>query len=245
MRLQELDRLAVRPPREAVSTATSGASIYSAWLRGCLVGAGLALALSGVMSVLIRLVLSEYRTEAARSLSAALVAVAAILEGGIIGYCQWRVLRRVFPTMSSRMWVGATMVAAAVGCVIPWLPTSFATASSAAAKFGDVSMSLFAAARLSILTGVLIGIVWGVSQYVILHRHAHHASIWVLSSTAAWAIAFAAVYFAAFWPDRTAAPFVHVLLAADAGVLLGLALGLLNGRALLALRSRLLTPRAV
>jgi hypothetical protein len=190
------------------------------------------------------LFLDEYRSEAVRTFSVALVAIAAVLEGGIIGYCQWRVLRRIFPTLSSRMWVGTTMAAAAVGCAIPWLPTTFATTAAAADRFGDVSVGLFDAVGLSIFTGALIGTVWGVAQYVILHRHAHHAFIWVLSSTAAWAIGFAAVYFAAFWPDRTVHPFIHVLIAADAGVLLGLALGLLNGGALLALRSRLLAPRA-
>ncbi len=244
MRLQEVDRLVVRSPREGAYTASAGASIYSAWLRGCVIGSGLALTLSGVIAVMMSLFLAEYRSEAARTLSVVIIAVVAVLEGGIIGYCQWRVLRRVFPTMSSAMWVGTTMAAAAVGCAIPWLPTSFATTAAAAGRFGDVSIGLFDAARLSIVTGALIGIVWGVAQYAILHRHAHHASIWVLSSTAAWAIAFAVVYFAAFWPDRTVHPFLHVLLAADAGVLLGLVLGLLNGRALLALRSRLLSPHA-
>jgi thiamine transporter ThiT len=135
--------------------------------------------------------------------------------------------------MSSATWVGATMIAAAFGCVLSWVPTSFALAAAAAVKFGDVTLSFPAIARITLETGALVGLVWGVAQYIVLRLHAHQAGAWILTNTLAWTASFMSLYFAAFLPDRTTSPAFHIILAAIAGVVLSSFLGLLNGYVLL------------
>jgi hypothetical protein len=141
-------------------------------------------------------------------------------------------------------WVGATMIAAAFGCVLSWVPTSFALTAAAAVTLGDVTLSFPAIARITLETGALVGLVWAVAQYAVLRLHAHHAGSWILSNALAWTASFTSLYLAAFLPDRTTSPAFHIILTAIAGVVLGSFLGLLNGYVLVRLRSRLLNPHS-
>jgi hypothetical protein len=229
-------------PAQLISTAGSTDWISRAWWKSCIVGTLLAVTVSALVSVVVSLYLAEFRSGIYSVAAVELVAIAAVFEGALIGYFQWRVLRRVFPTMSSATWVGATMIAAAFGCVLSWVPTSFALTAAAAAKFGDVTLSFPAIARITLETGALVGLVWGVAQYAVLRLHAHQARGWILTNTLAWTATFMSLYFAAFLPDRTTSPAFHIILAAIAGVILGSFLGLLNGYVLVRLRSRLLDP---
>jgi hypothetical protein len=213
--------------------------ICSAWVRACIAGPAIAFAVSAAMSVVVGRELAEYRANPQQLLSAGVFIAAAILEGGLIGYVQWRVLRRMFPTMSGPMWITATIVAAAAGCVLSGVPTSFALTAALASRIGDVTVGAAAAMRISIVTGALVGLVWGVTQYTVLRLHAHEPTAWILSNTAAWTIGFAAVFFAAFLPDRTMHPAIQIALAAGAGIILGGAVGVLNGWTLRHLHPRL------
>src|SRR5687768_1027217 len=81
-------------------------TIYSAWRRACLAGAALAVTISAIAVAVVKMNFAEYRSGIHSVMAAEFVAIAAVLEGALIGYFQWRVLRRVFPTMSSGAWVG-------------------------------------------------------------------------------------------------------------------------------------------
>jgi hypothetical protein len=199
--------------------------------------------ISALVLSIVRMNFAQYRSGIYSAVSAELIAIAAVFEGALIGYFQWRVLRRVFPTMSSAAWVGATMIAAAGGFVFSWLPTSFALTSALASRIGDNTISPLAMTRVFLVTGTLVGLLWGVAQSAVLRLHVHHAEAWIVASTIAWALGFPAVAFAAFWPDRTVSFGIHILLAAGAGIVLGSLFGLLHGRLLLRLRSRLLHAR--
>jgi hypothetical protein len=234
----------VRRPAEVIYTGGSTDWIYRAWWKSCILGTLSAVAVSALVSVVVSLYLVEFRSGIYSVAAAELVAIAAVLEGAIIGYFQWRVLCRVFPTMSSATWVGATMIAAAFGCVLSWAPTSFALTAAAAIRLGDVTLGLPAIVRITLETGALVGLVWGVAQYAVLRFHVHRAGVWILANTLAWAASFMSLYFAAFLPDRTTSPAVHIILAVIAGLVLGSFLGLLNGYVLVRLRSRLWNPHS-
>lgn len=216
--------------------------IYPAWLRSCILGSTLALAISGVISVLVNTYLAQYRSGVYSLIAAGAVGIAAILEGALIGYMQWRVLRRVFPTMTSTLWVGATMIAAISGYALSWLPTSYALAAALATRIGDMTVSPSVMARISIVTGALVGLVWGVTQFAVLRFHVHQAGSWIVASMISWTLSFACVYLSAFLPDRTTNPFLRIGLAALSGLVLGSFLGIMHGHVLTKLRSRLLVP---
>jgi hypothetical protein len=213
-----------------------------AWMWSCLSGSMIGMTVSAAIAALALSHLAGYRYGAPRLVSVELTAIAAVLEGAFIGYFQWRMLRRIFPTMSSGAWVGASMIAAGSGCVLSWLPTSFALTSALAPRFGDVSVDPIGIARFSIVTGSLVGLVWGVAQYFVLRRHVHRAGLWILASVIAWTMSFVWIYMAAMLPDRSTSALIQILLGTFSGFVLGTAIGLVQGYVLNGLGSRLLTP---
>jgi hypothetical protein len=92
------------------------------------------------------------------------------------------------------------------------------------------------------VTGALVGLVWGVAQYLVLRLHARPAGVWIVASTMIWTIAFPWLYFAAFLPDRTMNWGIHIVLGAGAGLVVGILMGLLQRWVLARLRPRLLIP---
>jgi hypothetical protein len=214
--------------------------VRPAWIRSCVLASVAAMTLAAVISVVVSAYLAQYRSGTYKVVAVELVAMASVVEGALIGYFQWRVLRRLFPTMSSSYWVSATMIAAGAGCLLSWLPTSFALTTALASRIGDVTPEPAVIARVSLVTGALVGLVWGVAQHAVLRLHAHRTGSWILASITSWAISFVCLYVAAFLPDRATNPLIHIALGALAGLVLGLTLGLLQGRVLAGLHSRLL-----
>lgn len=224
-----------------VHTRRIDRGLLIAWVRSCITGTVLAATASAVISLFMTASQDPQRRAGEYSgFTFQLVAIASVLEGALIGYFQWRLLRRLFPTMSGGRWVASTMIAAGSGCLLNWLPTSFVLTSALASSTGNNSVSTAAAIRISIVTGPLIGLIWGVAQYAVLRLHAHHAAAWIVASTIAWTVSFGPLYLSAFASDRAATPLIHILLAAGGGVTLGCFLGLLHGRVVTALRSRLM-----
>jgi len=240
MKPQSIERSSVRHSAESVRIYKCSGWIAPAWMWGCIVGSVLAMTISVLILKLISLYLAQYRSGIYAVVSVELAAMTAVLEGGVIGYFQWRVLRRLFPTMTGWSWVSATMIAAGSGCLLSWLPTSFALTAALASRIDDLTPEPPVVLRLCLVTGALVGLVWGVVQYAVLHLHVHRAGSWIITSTLSWTISFIWLYVAAFWPDRTTSPLIQMALGAFAGLFLGLALGLLQGRVLTRLPSRLL-----
>ena len=240
MKAHSMEKLSLRRPTELVHAGNHRGWVRPAWLWSCALGSAAAMSISALAAVVVRTYLAQYRSGTHQVVGAELMALAAGLEGAVIGYFQWRVLRRLFPTMTSGPWVATTMIAAGSGCLLSWLPTSFALTSVLASRIGDVTMGPLVIARISLVTGALIGLVWGVAQYAVLRLHAHRAGSWIVASTMSWTVSFAWLYLAAFWPDRTVSPVIHVALGALAGLVFGLVSGLLQGHVLARLHSRLL-----
>lgn len=146
--------------------------LFLAWVRSCILGTVLA----ATASAAILFFVTASRTPQGRpgeysGFAFQLVAIGSVLEGALIGYFQWRLLRRISPTMNGARWVASTMIAAGSGCLLNWLPTSFALTSALANSIGDSSVSTADVIRISIVTGPLIGLIWGVAQYAVLRLH--------------------------------------------------------------------------
>lgn len=69
--------------------------------------------------------LSDIPGIGAALLSAGLMTTTGVLEGGVVGYAQWLVLRKAIPAIGWRSWVIATII----GAVIAWF-------------FGSIPMTL-------------------------------------------------------------------------------------------------------
>jgi hypothetical protein len=98
--------------------------LWRDWTVSCALGEFIGIGLAGIVATIMIAGMGEPQTPLqAWSSYGAMVAVGAV-EGSAIGYFQWRVLRRLFPAMTARAWVGATLAVAVLGWAVGMLPST-------------------------------------------------------------------------------------------------------------------------
>jgi hypothetical protein len=160
------------------------------------------------------------------------VLVAGVVQGGLLGFAQSRVLRLYLPWLSGTAWTAAT----AIGTGLAWL---FALSA--------VQMFMRAPPDLPVMTsvvavvamgGLALGAIVGVSQWSVLRHGVPRAGIWITASAMGWAVGLVlsvavASIPSARWPD------VAVALQLSLGAMLsGCALGCACAIALVSLLAR-------
>ena len=98
--------------------APQRANLYRDWVLSCALGEFIGIGLAGIVATIMIAQVGEPQSPAeAWGGYAVMVAVGAV-EGSAIGFFQWRVLRRIFPAMKARHWVGATLAVAVLGGLV-------------------------------------------------------------------------------------------------------------------------------
>jgi hypothetical protein len=126
----------------------------------------------------------------------ALKGASGLLEGAILGFAQASVLRRLYPALSRRFWVTATMVLAFVGWVVGSAP-SILLAGSGADSTGSFQPSMGQIILYAALFGLLAGAAFGAAQWLALRRAARRAALWIPANMTGWMVALPVVYIAA------------------------------------------------
>lgn len=134
-------------------------------------------------------------------LAAFMVALAgAAVEGVVVGFAQWRVLRRELPALRWRPWVRATAIGALVAWMLGMMPSTFfqAMASSAETTASSASFDppLALQLALAVVMGAVLGPVLGVPQWLALRGHVPRAGRWVLANAVAWAAGMPMIFLA-------------------------------------------------
>jgi hypothetical protein len=145
--------------------------------------------------------------------SMALLVLAGVGEGTVLGWAQSRMLRRELPELRTGDWIRATAAGAAVAWTIGMLPSTFSR------QFVELWPPLLVV--LGVLAGVVLLATIGFAQWLVLRRHVDRSGSWVVANALAW-VAGLAVVFAAIG----IAPGDSPILIAAFGVLGGLGMGL-------------------
>lgn len=105
-----------------------------------------------------------------------LVALAGVVEGAVLGYAQWRVLRRTLAAISARAWVLPTALAAGVAYLLGMAPNTL----------GDLGAGfpLVIAAWVLVYLPLLASI--GLAQWTVLRHRLPRAGWWVPANAVAW-----------------------------------------------------------
>ena len=134
----------------------------------------------------------------------ALVAASGAIEGAIVGFLQWAVLRRVFPSVSRRVWVSATVAGAVAAWFFGSLPSTLidmsAQGSGAVVQEPETATVLMFAAVL----GAFLGLVLGYPQWRVLRRAVDGAWLWIPANCIAWALGMPVVFAATDIAQRSA-----------------------------------------
>jgi hypothetical protein len=118
--------------------------------------------------------------DAAAWVSVPALLAAGALEGGMLGWGQVSVLRRVLPGVGRRQWIVATAVAAMLAYAIGVVP------STLAGSIGSWPVAVVAAGAVLLGAALLASI--GTAQWLILRRHVTGALRWVGTTALAWLV---------------------------------------------------------
>lgn len=156
---------------------------------------------------------------------------AGVVEGAVLGFAQWLVLRRYIQNMARREWVLATALAAGVAWTIGMQPSTLgemATVNSRALVGGAV------------LLGAVFVASIGFAQWLVLRRYIQKAGCWVLANAIAWPLGVALPFGGLAMVPEGAPVVVWVVVGVVSGFLMGVVVGAITGIALVwLLRTRL------
>jgi len=155
--------------------------------------------------------------------------MAGLIEGIIVGYFQWRVLKVKFRAVSRSRWIFLT----ALGAVIAWflgvLPSIMMSQGSSEIPPSDAEPPLVVMALLGGLMGGVLGALWGGLQLIELRKHIQSSKKWILANALGWLVGLAIIMLAASWPDEATSWQTILLLGVVSGLLAGLSVGAITG----------------
>lgn len=161
------------------------------------------------------------------------------VEGLVVGWAQWRVLRRALPAVARGTWILATIVGAVVAWLLGMLPSTLMS-SEPNASGPPVEPPRAVVLLLAVGIGLGGGLVLSLAQWLVLRHATSRAAWWLPANALAWSAAMPWIFHLV---DRTVAehqdPASFALFLAGLGVA-GAIVGAIHGLALL----RFAAPRA-
>jgi hypothetical protein len=173
-------------------------------------------------------------TPAQALLTAAPAVLAGAVEGLVVGWAQWSVLRDPLPGVRARSWIGATVLGAFIAWCLGMLPSSIMSLTSqpTAAQSGTSPFEGPLVYPLAMGMGAILGIVLGLPQWVVLRRWTPRGWRWIAANSAAWALGMPIIFLVAggLPPSLPVAAIVLLMLATLA--LAGAVVGAVHGAVL-------------
>jgi uncharacterized membrane protein YGL010W len=209
------------------------------WTINCALGELLGIGAAGLIALMVFKLLGEPHTTASKLLVLACMMCAGLIEGAVLGYMQWRILRHKLPELPRSNWMQYTMLIAVLGWMLGMLPSLFfmdnapAESSSAAPALPG---SLFAA--LSVGMGLLLGALFGLFQWFELKYYVHHSKQWILANALGWGAGIGWIYFFAGLPEEHTPLLETLFYGACGGILAGLSVGAITGAFLVRLHKK-------
>jgi hypothetical protein len=170
------------------------------------------------------------------------VVLGTALEGVVVGYAQWRVLRRPLAGLSRRSWIGATAVGAGVAWLLGMTPSTVMSLLGEAAGAGAPAPSAQPPAVLLYLAaaglGLALGPILASAQYVVLRRHVARAGWWMPANAAAWMLAMPLTFLGPSALAERGASVAGIAIALGAVIAAGVVVGAVHGLVLVWLVAR-------
>jgi hypothetical protein len=209
---------------------------WKLWLRWALAnvaGEVLGLGLAGVVAIVMVLTIGEPGTALVTLMMAWVMIAAGALEGVIVGFAQWLVLRRRIRRMSRREWITATAIGAFAAWVIGMAPSTLMALNQSAGSSPPPEISDAVRYALAAVMGTASGMILGAPQWRVLRRYASGASLWVWANAAAWAVGMPVVFIGAGASPAGASALSVALTVVVTIAAAGASVGAIHGVALL------------
>lgn len=172
-------------------------TLWLQWALANVAGEVLGLGLAGAVAITLVLTIGEPGTALVAVMMAGVMIAAGALEGVIVGFTQWLVLRRRLRRLSWWEWVTATAIGALVAWAVGMAPSTLMALNQSARSSPPPPMSDAVKYAFASVMGVALGTILGAPQWRVLRRYVSRASLWVWANAAAWAIGMPMVFIGA------------------------------------------------
>ncbi|MCU0354802.1 MAG: hypothetical protein MUD08_13855 [Cytophagales bacterium] len=217
------------------------------WTISCAAGELLGIGCAGAIAFLVNRALGEPVMLAEKLIVLGCMLGAGAIEGTLLGWFQWRVLKEKILPLTARDWIGMTVLIAVLGWGLGMLPSLFfipdnpkPTETAAPSAFENP----WVFAGLSIGAGLVLGAMFGLFQWFALRKYVPKSASWITANALGWGAGLGWIYLFASLPNEQTPLWVNVLLGIAGGVLAGLSVGAVTGWFLLKIVS-FQTPKPI
>jgi hypothetical protein len=158
-----------------------------------------------------------------------------IIEGTIVGWFQWRILRNLFEKISFRSWWLATLIGALTAWFLGSLPSSLMGMWAEEAGSATIEPPLVVILLLACGMGLILGIILALPQWRVLQEHVRHACIWLPANSLAWGAGMTLIFAGIDYAQRGASIVLTVLIMVLTLFVAGATVGAIHGIFLLRL----------
>jgi hypothetical protein len=155
------------------------------WTQHCAAGELLGIGVAGGIAFVVNQTLGEPVSLLEKGIVLGSMVLAGAIEGTLLGWFQWRVLKERIPLLPAREWIEWTVAIAMLGWLLGTLPSLFwieAPADQASAP--EISPVLLALG--SIAMGLGLGALFGGFQWMALRKYVTGAGRWIVANALGW-----------------------------------------------------------
>ncbi len=151
------------------------------------------------------------------------------LQGFLLGYFQWRVLKEKFPAMAAAQWAGITMAVSVLGWLMGMVPALFFMGKNAqpGVEYQEPALILVIVGAMAL--GLIFGAIFGIVQWLVLQRFAKESVQWVTGNSLGWGLAMIFIFMAVSLPVETTPVWMAIIGYIFGSALAGLSIGALTG----------------
>ncbi len=212
-------------------TELGGWALWWRWTVATATGELLGFAAPATLAPLAAWVMTERLGTVPGGAMMAVAVVAGVVEGAVLGFAQWLVLRRAVRSMAWQEWVLVTALAAGVAYILGMTPSTLADSTT---------LSPIVFVGIWIVLGALLVTSIGFGQWLVLRRYIRKSGWWVLANALAWPLGVAIPIVGMMMVPDGSPVWLWVVVGIASGVLMGAVVGSITGVAM----AWLLRPRS-
>jgi hypothetical protein len=203
-------------------------SYWWKWTWHCAVGELVGIGVAGGIAAGLHYLIGEPASLLQKLGILAAMLAAGSLEGSLLGWLQWQVMKERLPHLPASEWIGWTVLGAVLGWLLGMTPSLFFTDTAGP----DTNVALnqgWVVAVLILAMGLLFGGLFGFFQWLAFRKYAPRAARWILANALGWGLGLGWIFLGASLPEeKTPFPLI-IFLAISGGLLAGLSLGGVTG----------------
>ena len=205
-------------------------SLWQKWILACTLGELIGMAAVALIAVILHQTMGTPETLAEKLIQLLVMMTAGMIEGFFLGYFQWNVIKKRFPFLPSRKWIGYTVLAGLIGWFLGMSATLlFTPPASFDAANNPMTSNWFTPFVIPAIMGMSLGTFFGFFQWLPLRHYATHAHRWIWANALGWTPAMIWIFLIASLPSIDTPLWAIIMLGILAGILAGASLGIITG----------------